>query len=142
MSNLGIKERRVGSIVILDTDGNLRIGLRFGRSSVSLEEAVDALLAGGQKKILLNLDGVNAISAKGLGELVSTYVTAKRVGGEFKLFNLTPTVWQLMQSTKLLSVFDFYRSEAQALESFDEQALPGNSQESWPNDQKSSDASQ
>ena len=119
MSELGIKERRVGNVTILDADGRLRISLRFGRSSVTLGDAIVALLANGQREILLNLSGVNMVGAKELGDLVSTYVETKRRGGQFKLFNLTPTARQLMLSTKLSSVLDLYESEAQAIESFE-----------------------
>lgn len=122
MSELGIKERRVGNVTILDADGRLRIALRFGRSSVTLGDAIVALLANGQREILLNLAGVNMVGAKELGDLVSTYVETKRRGGQFKLFNLTPTARQLMLSTKLSSVLDLYESEAQAINSFDSRA--------------------
>ena len=124
MSELGIKERRVNGVTILDAVGTLRIGLRFGRSSVTLADAIVALLANGHKKILLNLDGVNVIGAKELGDLVWTCLEARKGGGEFKLFNLTPTTRQLMQSTKLLTVFDVYESEAQAIESFHNNMTP------------------
>ena len=123
MNDLGIRERSVGSVSILNTDGGLRIQLKFGRSTVTLTNAVESLLAAGQTKILLNLDGVRAISAKGLGELVSTHVVVRKSGGEFKLLNLTPTVRQLMSSTKLLTVFDAYENEALAIESFNHGAL-------------------
>jgi anti-sigma B factor antagonist len=122
LSELGIKERRVGNVTILDADGRLRIALRFGRSSVTLGDAIVALLANGQREILLNLAGVNMVGAKELGDLVSTYVETKRRGGQFKLFNLTPTARQLMLSTKLSSVLDLYESEAQAINSFDSRA--------------------
>lgn len=122
MSELGIKERRVGNVTILDADGRLRIALRFGRSSVTLGDAIVALLANGQREILLNLARVNMVGAKELGDLVSTYVETKRRGGQFKLFNLTPTARQLMLSTKLSSVLDLYESEAQAINSFDSRA--------------------
>jgi len=122
LSELGIKERRVGNVTILDADGRLRISLRFGRSSVTLGDAIVALIANGQREILLNLSGVNMVGAKELGDLVSTYVETKRRGGQFKLFNLTPTARQLMLSTKLSSVLDLYESEAQAIESFESNA--------------------
>jgi anti-anti-sigma factor len=137
VSELGIKERRVGSITILDAVPRLRIALRFGRSSVTLTEATLALLANGQRKILLNLDGRNVIGARELGELVSTYLMVTKGGGEFKLFNLTPTTRQLMLTTNLSSVLDLYDTEAKALESFKErqtdefrlsQVLPNESQ--------------
>ena len=118
VSNIGIQQRRVESVTILNTDGGVRIGLRFGASSVSLTSAVDSLLEQGQTHILLNLEGVAAIDARGLGELVSTYVVVQKSGGQFKLFNLTPMLRELMLTTKLLTVFDVYENEAQALDSF------------------------
>lgn len=119
MSELGIKERRVGQVTILETDALLRINLKFGRSSVTLSNAVEALLAAGQKQILLNLDGVNSIGARTLGDLVSMHLAAKEGGGQFKLFNLTPMVRQLMQVTNLMVVFNLYENEKEAIESFD-----------------------
>ena len=118
VSELGIKERRVGQVTIIETDALLRINLRFGRSSVTLANAVEALLGAGQKQILLNLDGVNSISARTLGDLVSMHLAAKEDGGQFKLFNLTPMVRQLMQVTNLSVVFNLYENEKEAIESF------------------------
>ena len=118
MSNIGIKERRVGSVTILSADGEIRIGLRFGGSSVSLPSAVDSLLEQGQHHILLNLEGVASIDARGLGELVSTYMVVTRNGGQFKLVNLTQMLRELMMTTKLQTVFDVYESESQAVDSF------------------------
>lgn len=122
MSELGIKERRIGSVTILHTDAMLRIKLRFGGSSVPLADATNALLASGRKHILLSLDGVKSISAKNLGELVATYVAVKNGGGQFRLFNLTPMVRQLMQATNLFAVFQLHESEANALKSFSAEA--------------------
>jgi anti-sigma B factor antagonist len=119
VSNIGIKERRVGSVTILNTDGEIRIGLRFGGSSVSLPSAVDSLLEQGRHHILLNLEGVASIDARGLGELVSTYVVVTKGGGQFKLFNLTQLLRELMMTTKLLTVFDVYENESQAIASFE-----------------------
>jgi anti-sigma B factor antagonist len=118
VSNIGIKERRVGSVTILSADGEIRIGLRFGGSSVSLPSAVDSLLEQGQRHILLNLAGVASIDARGLGELVSSYMVVTRSGGQFKLLNLTHTLRELMMTTKLQTVFDVYESESQAIASF------------------------
>ena len=118
MNNLGIKQRRVSNVTILETDSVFRVALKFGGSGVPLEKAVESLLSSGQKHILLNLRGVKSINAKGLGELVSIYVTVTKGGGQFKLFNLTPMVRQLMSATNLSSVFDFYESEERAIESF------------------------
>jgi len=118
LNNLGIKQRRVGSVTILDADHILRISLKFGISGVSLERAVDSLLTLGQHQILLNLNGIRMIGAKGLGELVSIYGKVFNDGGQFKLLNLTPPVRQLISATNLSEVFDFYESEQDAIESF------------------------
>ena len=85
---------------------------------MTLETAVTSLLAAGQRDILLSLNGVESISAKGLGELVSAFVIVKNGGGQFRLFNLTPTVRQLMQTTNLFEVFQPFEDEARALDSF------------------------
>ena len=124
MSNIGIKERRVGDVTILKTDREIRIGLKFGGSSVSLPSAVDSLLEQGRHHILLNLEGVASIDARGLGELVSTYVVVTKSGGQFKLFHLTQMLRDLMTSTKLLTVFDIYENETQAIDSFKVPPVP------------------
>lgn len=118
MDNLGIKQRRVGSVTILDADHILRISLKFGISGVSLERAVDSLLTLGQHQILLNLAGIRMIGAKGLGELVSIYGKVFNDGGQFKLLNLAPPVRQLISATNLSEVFAFYESEQEAVDSF------------------------
>jgi anti-anti-sigma factor len=118
VSDIGIKERQVGHVTILETDGQVRIPLRFGGSSVPLSKAVDSLLDKGVNRILLNLEAAGSVNARGLGEIVSTYVVVTKSGGQFKLFNLRPLVRELMMTTKLLSVFDVYESESQAVESF------------------------
>jgi len=117
VGDIGIRERLVGQVTILDSDGKIRIGLRFGGSSVPLSKAVDSLLEKGANRILLNLEGAGSINAGGLGEIVSTYVAVKKSGGQFKLFNLQPVVRELMMTTKLLTVFDVYESESQAVDS-------------------------
>jgi anti-sigma B factor antagonist len=118
VTNTGIKERRVGRVTILDTDAKTRIGLRFGGSSVSLSNAIDSLVEEGQNQILLNLEGVVFIDARGLGELVSNHISVSKSGGQFKLFNLSATLLELMKSTKLLNVFDVFENELQAVTSF------------------------
>jgi len=120
VTNIGIKERQVGSVTILDADGKGRIGLRFGGSTVALPKAVQSLLEEGRKQILLNLAGVGYIDAGGLGELVSTYITVNEYGGRIKLLNLTETLRELMMTTKLLTIFDVYNSESEAMDSFEE----------------------
>lgn len=119
MTNIGIKERQVGDVTILDTIGNGRVGLRFGTSTVTLPRAVQSLLEEGHDKILLNLKGIVYIDAGGLGELVSAYITVNEKGGRMKLLNLTELLRELMMSTKLLTLFDVYQSEAEAVNSFE-----------------------
>lgn len=128
MSDIGIRERQVGQITILDIDGQVRIALRFGGSSVPLSKAVDSLLDKGKTQILLNLERIASINARDLGEIVSTYVVVNKSGGQFKLFNLRPLVRELMMTTKLLTVFDVYESESQAVESFRDHALASGSE--------------
>ena len=70
MSDIGIRERQVGNVTILDPDGRVRIGLRFGGSSVPLSRAVDSLLEKGANQILLNLEGASTVNARVLGEIV------------------------------------------------------------------------
>jgi len=124
VTNIGIKERQVGSITILDADGKGRIGLRFGSSTVPLPKAVQSLLDEGRNQILLNLAGVGYIDAGGLGELVSTYITVNEYGGRIKLLNLTEMLRELMKTTKLLTIFDVYDSESEAMNSFAERESP------------------
>ena len=118
LNELGFKERRVGSVTILDADAQLRIKLRFGGSSVPLADAAESLMAAGKTHILLNLDGASSLGAQGLGELVSAFVSVQDSGGQLKIFNLAAPVRQLMQATNLFAVFDLYESEAQAIDSF------------------------
>jgi anti-sigma B factor antagonist len=124
VTNIGIKERQVGSVTILDADGKGRIGLRFGGSTVTLPKAVQSLLEEGRNQILLNLAGVGYIDAGGLGELVSTYITVNEYGGRIKLLNLTEMLRELMMTTKLLTIFDVYNSESEAMDSFEEREPP------------------
>ena len=118
MSNIGLKHRRIGNVTILDPDPQLRISLKFGASGFSLTNAVNSLLDDEHNQILLNLDGITAVDAEGMGELVSNYITVNKRGGQFKIFNLTQALRELMVTTKLAAVFEVYGSEAQALDSF------------------------
>ena len=83
-----------------------------------LRDSVREMLAKGQKKIVLNLADVNYIDSSGIGELVSAFTTVKNSGGELKLLNLTKKVHDLLQITKLYTVFDVKDDEALAVESF------------------------
>ncbi len=111
--------RQVGNVSVLDMDGNIRIG----DSSVALREAIRGLLAEGKNQILLNLARVGYIDSLGLGELISIHITLKKNGGQIKLLHLTQRLRELMTITKLLTVFDVYEDEAEALDSFRESDL-------------------
>ena len=114
MAGLNIKQRQAGDVVILDLDGEVRIG----DSATALRSAIRDLVAGGNKKILLNLGGVKYIDSSGIGELIANYTTVGRAAGQLKLLNLTDKVQDLLVITKLLTVFDVYESESEALSSF------------------------
>ena len=114
MAGLNIKQRQAGDVAILDLDGEVRIG----DSATALRSAIRDLVAGGSTKILLNLAGVKYIDSSGIGELIANYTTVGRAGGQLKLLNLTEKVQDLLVITKLLTVFDVYDNEADALSSF------------------------
>src|SRR5215831_2458476 len=114
MSQLNLKERQEGDVIILDLSGKITIG----EGSVQLREAVRKLLDEGKKKILLNLGDVAYVDSSGIGELVSSYTTTNNQGGHLKLLNLTKKIQDLLMITKLLTVFETFESEASALESF------------------------
>jgi anti-sigma B factor antagonist len=112
--NLKTNSREVDGITIVDCSGRITLG----EGSVVLRDAVKELLTKGQKKILLNLGDVNYIDSSGIGELVSAYTTVKNQGGELKLLNLTKKVHDLLQITKLYTVFDVRDDETTAVKSF------------------------
>ena len=114
MAELNIKERQAGDVTILDMDGKITIG----DGNVALRSAIRRLIEEGKKKILLNLGGVGYVDSSGIGELVSSYTTIQREGGQLKLLNLTQKIHDLLGITKLLTVFDFYDRESDALNSF------------------------
>ena len=114
MAELDLKERQAGDVTILDLSGEVRIG----EGSVALRDAIRKLSDGGKKKLLLNLAGVRYIDSSGIGELIANYTTVSRQGGQLKLLNLTERVQNLLVITKLLTVFDSYEDEAEALTSF------------------------
>ena len=106
--------RQVDGVTIVDCSGRITLG----EGSVILRDSVRELLGKGNKKILLNLGDVNYIDSSGIGELVSAYTTVKNQGGELKLLNLTKKVHDLLQITKLYTVFDVKDDEASAISSF------------------------
>ena len=115
MAELSIRERQAGDVTVLDMDGKITIG----EGSVALRSAIKRLLDEGKKKVLLNLSGVGYIDSSGIGELVSSYTTIQvKGGGQLKLLNLTQKLQDLLTITKLLTVFDVYESEADALNGF------------------------
>ena len=118
MTNIGIKERRVDTVTILDADSNLRFALRFGASTVSLPSAIQSLLEEDQSQILLNLEGVVRIDARSLGQVVSAHVSVSKKGGRMKLLHLTERVRELMMTAKLLTVFEIFEDESKAVDSF------------------------
>lgn len=114
MAELNIRERQAGDVTVLDMDGKITIG----EGSVSLRSAVRRLIEEGKKKILLNLSNVSYVDSSGIGELVSSFTTVQREGGQLKLLKLTQKIRDLLGITKLLTVFDTYDDESQALNSF------------------------
>jgi anti-sigma B factor antagonist len=114
MAELNIRERQAGDVTVLDLEGKITIG----EGSVALRSAIRRLIEEGKKKILLNLAGVSYVDSSGIGELVSSYTTLKREEGQLKLLNLTQKIRDLLTITKLLTVFDTYDAEAEALNSY------------------------
>jgi len=112
--SMKVSTRQVDGVTVLDLSGRITLG----EGSVTIRDAVRDLLAKGQKKVLLNLADINYIDSSGIGELVSAFTTVKNAGGELKLLNLTKKVQDLLQITKLYTVFDVRDDEASAISSF------------------------
>ena len=112
--SMKVATRQVDGVTILDLSGRITLG----EGSVTLRDAVHDLLAKGSKKILLNLENINYIDSSGIGELVSAFTTTKNQGGELKLLNLTKKVHDLLQITKLYTVFDVKEDETAAVKAF------------------------
>jgi anti-sigma B factor antagonist len=106
--------RQVNGIMIVDLSGRITLG----EGSVVLRDTIKDLLGKGNKKILLNLGDVSYIDSSGIGELVSAFTSVQRQGGELKLLNLTKKVHDLLQITKLYTVFDVKDDEAAAVGAF------------------------
>jgi len=116
--NMTTKIRQVGGVTIVDISGRIVLG----EESAALRELICNLLDKGQRQILLNLGDVNYIDSSGLGCLVSALGSLRRQQGELKLLNLTNKVHDLMQITKLYTVFDIMDDEAVAVKSFGQSA--------------------
>lgn len=117
MSKLTIRERQINNTTVLDLDGKLRLG----EGSQEFHNTIRAVVEKGRKNIVVNLENVTSIDSSGLGELVAGYVAVTRSGGQINLLHLSKRVHELMFMTKLLTVFDVYDSESEAVNSFEAQ---------------------
>ncbi len=109
-----LSPRQVGDVTVVDVSGRITLG----EGSSNLREGIRELVAKGNKKIVLNLADVSYIDSSGIGELVSGFTTVTNAGGSLKLLNLTQRVKDLLQITKLYTVFDVYDDEPHAVRSF------------------------
>src|SRR4051794_41399445 len=109
-----IDERVVNGVTILDLKGKMTLG----EGDELLKDKINSLIQQERKKLLLNLEGVPYIDSAGLGEIVRTYTTVSRQGGKLKLLNLTKRIQDLLAITKLLTVFETYDTESDAIKSF------------------------
>src|SRR5207342_2530102 len=109
-----IVERTVNDVTVLDLKGKMTLG----EGDEMLKEKINSLLAAGKKKLLLNLEAVPYIDSAGLGEVVRTFTTVSRSGGSLKLLNLTKRIEDLLAITKLLTVFETFDTESEAIRSF------------------------
>ncbi len=110
-----IEERAVDGVTILDLQGKMLIG----EGDELLREKINNLVENGTQKIVLNLADVPYVDSAGLGEIVRCYTTVSRKSGKLKLLNLTKRIQDLLSITKLLTVFDTYETEAEAVKSFE-----------------------
>ena len=111
---LRMTERDVSGVTVLDIEGRIVLG----EESNSFREKVKSLLAAGKKKIILNLAQVSYIDSAGLGTLVATFHSARSQGATLKLTNLGSKFKEVLQVTKLMTVFDTYDNETAAIQSF------------------------
>jgi anti-sigma B factor antagonist len=109
-----IEERVVGEVTILDLKGKITLG----EGDEALKDKINSLIQQNRKRILLNLADVPYIDSAGLGEIVRTYTTVSRQGGQLKLVNLTKRITDLLSITKLLTVFETFDTEPEALKSY------------------------
>jgi anti-sigma B factor antagonist len=109
-----ISQRQRNDVTILDIKGKITIGA----NEEALRDAVHNALGGGAQKLLLNLQGVSTIDSSGVGELVSSYTSATNRGAKIKLANLPPKINDILTITQLITVFDVYDTEDEAVASF------------------------
>ncbi|MGH9467120.1 MAG: STAS domain-containing protein [Terriglobales bacterium] len=112
--------RRIDSVTVVDLGGRITLG----DGAAALRETIRELLAKGEDQILLNLADVNYIDSSGLGEMVSGFSQVRKAGGDLKLLSLTHKVHDLLQITKLYTVFDVHDDEARAIAAFGSEAAP------------------
>src|SRR5438045_68773 len=112
---INVTSREVSHVTILDIRGRIILGEETG----ALRDTIRELLAEGKKKIILNLADVDYIDSTGVGELVGSFTTVRNAGGELKLLNLTQKVHDILNVTKLYTVFDIKDDEFTAVKSFD-----------------------
>lgn len=110
-----IHTREVEDVTVVDVSGRIVLG----EETSALRKTVRDLISAGKKKIVLNLADVNYIDSSGVGELVASYTAVRNAGGELKLLNLTKKVHDLLQVTKLYTIFDIKDNEFMAIKSFD-----------------------
>ncbi len=106
--------RQIGDVTIVDFSGKITLG----EGSATLRKTIRDLTEGGEKKILLSLYDVDYIDSSGIGELVSAYTTVRNAGGELKLLHLTKRVHDILQITRLFTVFDVQTEETAAVRAF------------------------
>jgi anti-sigma B factor antagonist len=111
---MDIESRAVGDVMVLDLKGKMTLG----EGDELLKDKVNSLVHQGHRKLILNLGAVPYVDSAGLGEIVRTYTTVSRLGGSLKLLNLTKRIHDLLSITKLLTVFETFESEDDAVRSF------------------------
>ncbi len=109
-----INKRKVNDVTVLDLSGDITIG----EGDVKLRDTVKELLEQGEKNIILNLGNVKYIDSSGVGELVRCFTSVKNRGGELKLLNLMKKIREVLTITQLITIFDIYTDEKEAVESF------------------------
>jgi anti-sigma B factor antagonist len=112
--NMTTSTRQLGTVTVVDITGRIVLG----GESAAVRDVISGLLSKGHKHILLNLARVDYIDSMGLGSLVGAFVSARKQGGELKLLNVPNKVSDVMQMTKLYTVFDIMNDEAAAVNSF------------------------
>jgi anti-sigma B factor antagonist len=109
-----IEERIVDDVTVLDLKGKMTLG----EGDELLKDKINSLVSQGHKKIILNLEAVPYIDSAGLGEIVRTYTSISRQGGKLKLLNVSKRIQDLLVITKLITIFDSYEEEKEAVQSF------------------------